>query len=259
VSREEVITRAMALMRDRPLYVADGHHRYETACLYLEHLEREHGPLPPNHPARFVLTLTVGMNDPGLLVLPTHRLFRNVPSIDSAILTRNLGPAFECSNVGSGTVDAEKAWAEVLATGNPSAIAFYTASDQKWTLAEINESGVSNLRDAIPDLSDDWRSLGVAILHELILNRLLEWTDLSPPKYVHSIDEVRHFLISGDDSGRDATGQTGSGSPFPLAALVQSATVEDIRMVSSHGERMPAKSTFFYPKVLSGLIFNPLE
>ena len=82
---------------------------------------------------------------------------------------------------------------------------------------------------------------------------------LPAPKYVRDIEEVVLGLQYGDDAGRDATGQTGTGGRFELAALVMPATVEHIRAISSHGERMPAKSTFFYPKLLSGLVINPLE
>jgi hypothetical protein len=82
---------------------------------------------------------------------------------------------------------------------------------------------------------------------------------LPAPKYVRDIDEVVSGLREGDAAGRDATGQAGTGGRFELAALVMPATVEHIRTISSLGERMPAKSTYFYPKLLSGLVINPLE
>ena len=82
---------------------------------------------------------------------------------------------------------------------------------------------------------------------------------LPAPKYVRDIKEVVRGLKEGDAAGRDATGQSGTGGRFELAALVMPATVDHIRAISSHGERMPAKSTYFYPKLLSGLVINPLE
>lgn len=109
------------------------------------------------------------------------------------------------------------------------------------------------------DQSDDWRSLGVALLHRLVIDRLLGYSELPSPKYVHSIDEVVQGLTDGDDAGRDATGQMGSGAPFELGCLVMPATVDHVKAISEHGERMPAKSTYFYPKVLSGLVINPLN
>jgi uncharacterized protein (DUF1015 family) len=66
-------------------------------------------------------------------------------------------------------------------------------------------------------------------------------------------------LAQGDTAGRDATGQSGTGGRFELASLVVPATLDHVRQICESGERMPAKSTFFYPKLLSGLLINPLE
>ena len=74
-----------------------------------------------------------------------------------------------------------------------------------------------------------------------------------------SRDEVIENLVKGDSVGRDATGQMGSGGKFELAALVMPATVDHVRAISEHGERMPAKSTYFYPKLLGGMVVNSLE
>jgi uncharacterized protein (DUF1015 family) len=87
--------------------------------------------------------------------------------------------------------------------------------------------------------------LGVAILHRLVMENLLGAKNLPKPDYVHLVDEVVEGLSSSEG--------------YPLAALVMPATVDHIQAVSEHGERMPAKSTYFYPKLLSGLVFNPLE
>jgi chromosome condensin MukBEF ATPase and DNA-binding subunit MukB len=82
---------------------------------------------------------------------------------------------------------------------------------------------------------------------------------LPAPKYVRTLDELVHDLAHGDQAGRDATGQSGTGGRFELAALVSPATLDHVRQICEAGERMPAKSTFFYPKLLSGLVINPLE
>jgi hypothetical protein len=109
------------------------------------------------------------------------------------------------------------------------------------------------------DHSPEWQGLGVSILHRLVIDTLLDAPNLPAPKYVRGIDEVVQGLAHGDDAGRDATGQTGTGGRFELAALVMPATVQHIRAISGHGERMPAKSTYFYPKLVSGLVINPLS
>jgi uncharacterized protein (DUF1015 family) len=89
-----------------------------------------------------------------------------------------------------------------------------------------------------------WRNLGVSILHRLVIGELLGAKEIPTPGYVHLVREV----VEGLGSGK-----------YPFAALVMPATVDDIKQVSETGERMPAKSTYFYPKLASGLVFNPLE
>jgi uncharacterized protein (DUF1015 family) len=105
------------------------------------------------------------------------------------------------------------------------------------------------MAEVASDHSTDWQGLGVSILQRLILETLLGASDLPKPNYVHLVEEAVEGLTEGDDDG----------SKYPLAALVMPATVAHIRSISEHGERMPAKSTYFYPKLLSGLVFNPLD
>jgi uncharacterized protein (DUF1015 family) len=99
------------------------------------------------------------------------------------------------------------------------------------------------------DRSESWRSLGVSILHKLIIETLLGQTEAPKPDYVHLVDELVAGLKAGDEAGVD----------YPLAALVMPASLDHIREVSQQGERMPAKSTYFYPKLLSGLVIHQLE
>jgi uncharacterized protein (DUF1015 family) len=94
------------------------------------------------------------------------------------------------------------------------------------------------------DHHPEWRELGVSLLHRLIVETLLEEPEPPKPTYVHLVDEV----VSGLQTGN-----------YPLAALVMPATVEHIRTLSLLGDRMPAKSTYFHPKLIGGFVFNPLE
>ena len=136
---------------------------------------------------------------------------------------------------------------------------FYCRKDDACVLAKLNTAGAVLMEEIASNQSEDWQSLGVALLHKLVAQRLLGYSDLASPKYVHSVEEVVDGLTNGDDSGRDATGQAGSGAPFELGCLVMPATVEHVKAISEKGERMPAKSTYFYPKLLSGLVINPLD
>jgi hypothetical protein len=277
------ITAVTAAMGSRPVYIADGHHRYETAIALRDQLASELAQrgesLSREHPANFVLMMCVSMSDPGMMVLATHRLFRELPSISSTELGERLGGSFACESAGSGADRAPSLWDEILLEDQQSTLGFYTAADDRWTVARLTDAGRRRMAEVAGDHSVEWQSLGVSILHRLVMDTLLlgreqgagsrEPTDASSlpaprsplpaPKYVRDIDELVRSLKEGDTAGRDATGQTGSGGRFELAALVMPATVEHIRTISGHGERMPAKSTYFYPKLLSGLVINPLE
>jgi uncharacterized protein (DUF1015 family) len=260
VTDVSVITGLNAAMGGRPVYIADGHHRYETACTLRDNVAANNGgSLSSEHPANFVSMACVSMSDPGMIVLPTHRLFRGLPPISSSELRERLGECFATEPAGSGPAQARELWEHLEMGGDQGTLAFYTAADDRWTLARLTSAGRGRMAEVAGEHSADWQALGVSILHRLVIETLLDAAHLPAPKYVRDIDEVVAGLTQGDAAGRDATGQAGTGGRFELAALVMPATVEHIRAISGHGERMPAKSTFFYPKLLSGLVINPLE
>ena len=258
VINSKVITDIAAIMGQKPMFIADGHHRYETACNYKDFLG-EQGPLDSEHPANFVLTQCVSMNDPGLLVLPTHRLFRGVPAMTAKDLQSKLGDNFTSRSLGSGPELAASVWERIEVEGEQGQLGFYTALDDTWTLASVSSAGLAKLAQLASEHSEDWQGLGVSILHRLVMDNLLGLTNLPKPMYVHSVAEVMEGLKRGDTVGRDATGQMGAGGRFELAALVMPATVDHVRAISEHGERMPAKSTYFYPKLLGGMVVHLLE
>ena len=252
VTDSQVINQVASLVEDKPMFVADGHHRYETACNYRDELaQAAGGSLPEEHPAQYVLSMMVSMDDPGLIVLPTHRLIEGCASLTAPQLREKLGPYFDCEDAGQGPQDAGKVWQRIAKLDEQSVLALYTTADQRWTLISANSSALDRMREIAPDQSDDWRGLGVAILHRLVFEDLLgvHEKELPKPTYVHLVDEV----VAGLE------GRLEGAKSYPLAALVMPATVNDIRAVSLHNERMPAKSTYFYPKLLSGLVINPLD
>lgn len=250
VTNMAVINKASALIANKPMFIADGHHRFETGCNYRDELSAE-GPLPHDHPANFVMTMCVGMSDPGMIVLPTHRLFRGLPSLTSVDLAEKLGPYFELTPRGSGSEPTRDLWNDIEISGEQSAIGFYTPKDGKWLLAKLNVEGVKKMAEIATDHSSDWQQLGVSILQRLVIETLFAAKDLPKANYVHLIDEVIEGIDHGDPDK--------SGEPYPLIALVMPATVGHVKAISEHGERMPAKSTYFYPKLLAGLVINPLS
>lgn len=254
------ISAVAGAMGPKATFIADGHHRYETACNYRDELAAAAGgSLPAGHPANYVLMQCVGMNDPGLLVLPTHRLFRGLSATTSQELIAKLGDAFTCKVAGEGPDLAGRVWDEIERENKQGTLGFFTNKDQRWVLARITAAGEAKMAEIAKEHSGPWQGLGVAILHRLVVETLLGGKDLPKPKYVHTIEEVVESLEAGDVGGRDATGVMSAGGQFEVSALVMPATVEHIRVISEHAERMPAKSTYFYPKLLGGMVINPLE
>jgi len=258
-----VITKAIAAMGGKAVYIADGHHRYETACNYRDELKAEleakGEKFDEQHPANFVLMMCVSMSDPGMIVLPTHRLFRGLPAMTAAELCEKLGDCFDTKPAGEGADRVPELWEEIETEDSQGTLALFTAEDQQWTMVRLSDAGRAKMAEVSTDHCDQWQGLGVSILHRLIVETLLDRPNLAAPKYVRAIEEVVDGLKHGDSVGRDHTGQEASGGRFELAALVMPATLEHIRAISNAAERMPAKSTYFYPKLLSGLVLNPLE
>lgn len=238
-----------ASMGDKAMFIADGHHRYETACNYQQQL-KESGELTDVHPANCVMTMCVSMNDDGMIVLPTHRLFKGLPQYDSATLISKIDSAFDCQVIGTGSELAESVWEQIEVDDAQDTVGLYCPVDDTWVLATLNTDGLERLAAVASDRTDDWQGLGVSILHRLLVQTCLGHESLPKPKYVHLVQEVVDSLNQGADD---------DGEVFGLAALVMPATLDHIRTISKNGERMPAKSTYFYPKLLSGLVINSLE
>ena len=139
---------------------------------------------------------------------------------------------------------AATVWEDIETGGHQGSIGLYTQKDGRWLIATLTDAGRARMAELSEDHTEAWQSLGVSLLHRLIVGDLLGCKELPKPTYVHLIEEVVDGLRTGD---------------YPLSAVVMPATVDDVRTISMGGERMPAKSTYFYPKLLSGLVINPLE
>ncbi|MFO1021678.1 MAG: DUF1015 domain-containing protein [Planctomycetales bacterium] len=244
VTDPQVINQVREQMRDKPIFIADGHHRYETACNYWNEL-KEQGNLDANHPANFALMMFVGMSDPGLAILPTHRLVAGFPDLTSDQVAAALKPCFEVEVIGEGDAAAQETWDLITADGSQHVLGFGTTADKKWILARLTDHKI--MQQLVPQQSDDWRNLGVSILHELAIKHLLgkAFPQAQPQfQYVHLLEEV----LEGQNAKK-----------FPLGCLVPPAQIIHVEQISKHFERMPPKSTYFYPKLQTGLVFHALD
>jgi uncharacterized protein (DUF1015 family) len=243
VSDQQAVSAVTGLMGPRPVFIADGHHRYETALRYLEE-RREAGEARDAEAApNFVLMMLVSMSDPGLAILPTHRLISGIPDLSADRLRGLLAEHFEVEQIGIGDKGAQDTW-ELVQAGGQGLLGFGTVADGAWQTARFRAPAA--MTDLASEHSPIWRSLAVSILQVLILGKILPQGLGGQPKcrYVHLLREVT-----------DAT----RARNHQLAALVPPASMEHVAQVAGNLEKMPPKSTYFYPKLLSGLVINPLK
>jgi uncharacterized protein (DUF1015 family) len=243
VSDPRVIQRVQGLLFQKPVFIADGHHRYETALRYRDELTAAGEVVSTNAPTNFVLMMLVGLSDPGLLILPTHRLLSGLLPLKSSELHSLLQPHFEVTKIGAGPDAAREAWALIDGNTKQSLLGFGTVSDDTWHVAELRST--QKMDELAAEHSPAWRGLGVSILHVLVLNLVRAKFGVEPAcKYVHLLDEALTATNAGE---------------CQLAALVPPATMQHVADIAGNLEKMPPKSTYFYPKLLSGLVFNAVR
>ncbi len=222
---------------DRKLYIADGHHRYETALRYRDTLAEQNVYCPA---ADFVMMMLVDMEDPGLVVFPTHRLVRGLKDFQSAELLRACGEWFDAAPK-QDRAETEAALAEAYLAGRH-AFGFFDGSG--WHTLLLREAAVMD--GLLPEKSEAYRRLDVTILHSLILERLLgiDKENMAAQKnltYTRSAQEAEDSVKAGESQ---------------CCFLLNPTRVEEIGAVAAAGEKMPQKSTYFYPKLITGLVMN---
>ena len=219
------IESAQAILRDAKLYIADGHHRYETALAF-----RDEAQTPES---QFVMATLVDMSDPGLVVLPTHRTVANLTGFNRQQFLDNLAEHFEIT-----TQPSLPALLTAL-KGAPHLIGMRDAAG----FAVLRPKNLNALRPLFTGKPPLWDTLDVAILHVAILEALL------------GIDEVRLREESNVTYWREpaeAVAQV-TGGQAQLAFFLTPTPVLDVQAIADTRSRMPQKSTDFYPKLLSGM------
>ena len=255
-----LIERVATFFRDQQLYIADGHHRYETALAYREELREARRELPLDDAANFTLMALSAIEDPGLLVLPTHRIVYGVAQERLAEFTHDLAGLFESDPVlvdGLETLDgldiAQVTEALTRASDGGARTALALLAPEGARILRLTDAGRAAMDEragAHARASEAWRALDVAVLHELVLAHGL------------SIDEQavrageRVSYTRDPQEALDAVRSGANGAQ--LAFLLNPTPPAAIRDVARAGDRMPQKSTYFYPKLITGLLINPL-
>ncbi|BCS80510.1 DUF1015 domain-containing protein [Anaerocellum diazotrophicum] len=229
VSDSDIIEKLRQLFYDKKIFIADGHHRYETALEYKKEMEQKEGKRD-NADYNYIMITLTSLEDPGIIILPTHRIVLS-SDVEEDIFMEKLKADFEIEQGDyknlKEKLEAKKKYAFLVYTYNHN---FYliTLKEPEDSLKEIEGSKA-------------YKNLDVVILQKLVFNKVLEITDEDilyqrNIKYTKSIEELIETVNKGAKYG----------------FILNPTLVEELKDVSLSGEKMPQKSTYFYPKLMTG-------
>lgn len=225
---------------NRQLFIADGHHRYETALNFKKKLIEDGIIKDDGHLGNYVMMMLVDMENEGLVVFPTYRLIKDLPNFNIQKILDGLKGQFSIQKK-KGSKNIE----EILEqNGDKKIFAFYVGNDEYYLLTLTDNNAMA---EALPEKCNAYRDLDVAVLHSLILEvlgidkeNMANQVNLS---YTRDLDEAINLV----DSGK-----------YQCSFILNSTKVSQIKDVALAGEKMPQKSTYFYPKIITGLVINKL-
>jgi uncharacterized protein (DUF1015 family) len=225
----ETVTDALSAAE---LLIADGHHRYETARVYADEVGGE-------GPHRYVMMCLVALEDPGLTVFPTHRLLKGLASEQHEILAQALRRDFEITALDSPD-------ALVPEPADPVRIGYIDAHFQRPFMLTLRDQATADA--ALSQHAEPYRHLDTAVLEALVLKGALGMTD----------DDIDHLNGLGYARSFEEALELVRSASFDCAFFMAPTPIEQVQAVAGAGESMPPKSTYFFPKVPTGLLFNPL-
>jgi uncharacterized protein (DUF1015 family) len=211
-------------MKNRNIFIADGHHRYETALLFRDEMKKK-----GEKAYDYVMMFLAEIEDEGLTILPTHRLIQNIPISDNKEIRKTIGNSFELK-----TILTREMMLTELEEKEHHCFGMYM--DGIYYLLTLKENALEPLAALPPAL----RNLDSAILHFLIFENLLGMKN-GDYDYERDVGEVVRKVDSGD---------------FRIGFFMNPPKVKEVKEVALSGERMPPKTTFFYPKLLTGMVIN---
>ena len=245
----EAIEQVRKLMADRSLYIADGHHRYETACTYYREMAAKGVKIEGNEAVDRAMMSFVSAHDPGLSVLPTHRVLFGLDGFSTDDLLGRLEADFDISEAGEPTAKNLLAALEKISSGEGNKLVLAArGSENLFVLSLKNTADAEKL---IPgEGSARWKRLDVNVLHKLILEDRL---GISPEDLEHQ----RNVAYLRDPV--EALEMVTSPGKYQAVFFLNPTGVQEVLDIADNGEFMPQKSTDFYPKMLTGMVINKLN
>jgi uncharacterized protein (DUF1015 family) len=239
ITNPDLIAACQDSAAQRSILIADGHHRYETALQYARETGRPEDS--------YVMMGIVSTNDPGLIIRSFQRCIKRTAERSSAAVLDGLRSLFDMAPLGDATPSAVRA---ALADLEDESMCFVEASSGTLFRVRPNGSGIDCALSNADGRSDQWNRLSVSIINALVIGKILGITPNS---------ENLHEMIDYMPDPDDALAKIGRGVHHYGAFLLKPISIATIREITARGERLPQKSTLFYPKLFSGLVFNRLE
>jgi uncharacterized protein (DUF1015 family) len=228
-----------------PLVIADGHHRYETAVAYRAERRAAEGDPPGEHFYDFAPAYLANRRDPGLEPFATHRIVSGIDPALVAGLADALARDWRITEVAGDAAALERA---VAAASRDSAV-FGIWDGTRGRLLTLRDGAIA--AEALPGASPATQRLDVAVLGALVLGPVFGLD----PGAVAKTDRIRYRRSAGESAALVTEEPPGTA----VALLLRAPTVAEVEAVADAGETMPQKSTYFFPKLLDGLVFGPLD
>jgi uncharacterized protein (DUF1015 family) len=248
ITNPETVSQISAQLAERPLYIADGHHRYESALTYQRERRACSGATSGDAEFDFVMMTLVDFADPGLIILSPHRLVRGLSRATLNELRAKLELVFEVDELPLSTPDIWQRVDRLLADNNTKQVRFVLFGLSPEHLLVLKLRDLNAVRQMIPYFHGElYSKLNVSILDHVILEEMLGMGS-------DSAETSLAFSYEKQDAVRKVTDQE-----YQLAFLLSPVTAETVKAIADGGERMPRKSTYFYPKPPAGLVFRRLD
>jgi len=238
-------------MADKKIYIADGHHRYETALNYREWISRTAPDFSPHHPANKVMMYLCGMEEPGLVILPAHRIIKGVPSSSKEKFKEKCESYFNITPMPFTSGNSRKLLTDVMAalgsgtSGNT--IGVFIKNDNQFLILTLKPDIMKKkygdeLHHALLDLD-------VMVLTRLILEEILgfDQTAFDSEDFIDYISDEKEALEEV---------RSGEGD---IVFLLNATKIQQVQRIAEEGLVMPRKATYFYPKVVTGMVLNSLR
>ena len=239
---ESVTDKVEELFKDKQLFIADGHHRYETGLRFRNKLISDGVIVDKDHDANFIMMFLIDMENSGLVVFPTHRMVTGLSSFDKEKALEGMKKYFDVTEISECEVDKK------LSENEDNKANVMVTADGKYYLSVMKKDAAEKLSEMNPEKSEAYKGLDVTVLHSLILENILgiDKENMAKQinlKYTRDKDEAIEAVKNGSAN---------------CSFIINATKVEEIKAVALEGEKMPQKSTYFYPKLITGLVMNRL-